>query len=204
MKIFLFKKWIVVLLCVILLILEGCAASTQKSQFFVLTSISKNSAEKLQPPSGKLSIGVGPFEFPSYLNRPNIINRVGANQVQLSEFHRWAEPIEENFSRVLAENLSTLLSTDQVSVFPWKGTLPIGFQVTMSVTKFHGELGGDSVLECRWAIFRNYGKEVLMMKKSSFKEVSKGQDYEALVSVMNKNLEKLSVEIAKAIKTLKS
>lgn len=199
MKKFLLNSPIIFLLCIVLPILGGCAASSQKSQFFVLTPIAKDSPQKLNSSPEKLSLGVGPFEFPSYLNRPNILNRVGANQVQLSEFHRWAEPLEENFSRVLAENLSILLSTDQVSVFPWKGATPIGYQVTVTVTKFHGELGGDSVLECRWAIFSDYGKEVLVMKKSSFKEVSAGQSHEALVAGMNKNLEKLSVEIAKAI-----
>lgn len=185
----------------LILMFGGCAASTQQSKFFVLTSIAKDTTKKLAPSRDKMAIGVGPFEFPSYLNRPNILNRVGTNEVQLSEYHRWAEPLEENFSRVLAENLSTLLSTDRVAIFPWKGTMPIGFQVTVSVTKFDGELGGDSLLECRWAIFRDYGKEVLVMKKSSFKETSKGKGYEALVTGLNENLEKLSVEIAKAIKS---
>lgn len=193
---------IIFLLCVVLSMLAGCTASTQKSQFFVLSPISKDSPERITTPPGKLTLGVGPFEFPSYLNRPNILNRVGDNQVQLSEFHRWAEPLEENFSRVLAENLSILLSTDQVSIFPWKGAIPIGYQVTVAVTKFDGKLGGDTVLECRWAVFRGYGKEVLVMKKSSFTEASQGNSYDALVAGMNKNLGKLSAEIANSIKSL--
>jgi uncharacterized protein len=201
MKTFLLKRPLILLLCAYLSIFGGCAASTQQSKFFVLTPISKDSPDKLNQSPQKIAIGVGPIEFPSYLNRPNILNRIGAHQVQLSEFHRWAEPLEENFSRVLAENLSILLLTDQVAVFPWKGTMPIEYQVTVSITKYDGELGGDSLLECRWAIFRNYGKEVLMMKKSSFKETSDSQDYDALVTGMNRNLEKLSVEIAKSIQS---
>jgi uncharacterized protein len=198
-----FKHYLMILLYGTFLILGGCATTTQQSNFFVLTPIAKDSPDVLPTSHENTTIGVGPLEFPSYLNRPNILDEVGANQVRLSEFNRWAEPLEENFSRVLAENLSVLLSTDQVSTFPWKSSIPIEFQVTVSVLKFHGRLGADSILECRWAIFRDYGKEVLVMKKSSFTEASQGQDHKALVIGLNKNLEKLSIEIAKKIKSFR-
>jgi len=203
MKILSIIKYLMVLFCFAYLGLAGCATSTQQSKFFVLTPIFKNSSDSLPHSKEKIALGIGPLEFPTYLNRPNILDEVGANQVRLSEFHRWAEPLEENFSRVLSENLSILLSTDQVSTFPWKSATPIDFQITVSVSKFHGRLGTNSILECRWAIFRDYGKEVLVMKKSSFRETIKGQGYDALVLGLNKNLENLSIEIANTVNTLK-
>ncbi|UCC31474.1 MAG: membrane integrity-associated transporter subunit PqiC [Phycisphaerales bacterium] len=41
------------------------------------------------------------------------------HRLTLAEFDRWAEPLAFGFSRVLAENLSALLLTDRVLLFPW-------------------------------------------------------------------------------------
>jgi hypothetical protein len=43
------------------------------------------------------------------------------NELQSDTFSQWAEPLETNFARVLAENLSVLLTTERVAVYPWQG-----------------------------------------------------------------------------------
>ena len=45
--------------------------------------------------------------------------RVAQNRFDLSENDRWAEPLDENLTRVLAKNLSVLLRTDRIVVYPW-------------------------------------------------------------------------------------
>ena len=57
-------------------------------------------------------IGVGPITVPKYLDRPQIVTRSGRNQLALGEFDRWAEPLQDNVLRVLAENLAFLIPTD--------------------------------------------------------------------------------------------
>jgi len=71
---------------------------------------------------------VGPVELPEYLDRPQIMTCESRNELQFAEFDRWAGSLEKAFSRVLAVNLSILLSTDRVAVYPWK-TTPIDHQV---------------------------------------------------------------------------
>src|SRR5262245_23853131 len=66
---------------------------------------------------------------------------------------QWAEPLPDNFSRVLAEDLSLLLATDHVAVFPRKGPVPMYYQMSVEVTRFLGAPGERSlwshVAHCR-------------------------------------------------------
>ena len=61
-------------------------------------------------------VAVGPVAIPDYLDRPQILTRSGPSELQLAEFERWAGSLEKDVSRVLAENLSTLLEKDHVIV----------------------------------------------------------------------------------------
>ena len=110
----------VVVLCNVIaalaLVLTGCS-STSPSRFFVLTSQDRLVAGHLQ---SDVSIGVGPIVLPHYLDRPQIVTRTGQNELRLAEFDRWAEPLTENVSRVLTEDLCKLLETEQVSIVPFR------------------------------------------------------------------------------------
>ncbi|HEX5606452.1 MAG TPA: PqiC family protein, partial [Candidatus Binatia bacterium] len=66
-----------------------------------------------------LSLGIGPIKIPRYLDREQLVTRISQNRFAIAENDRWAEPLEENFSRVLSENLSILLQIDRVAAFPW-------------------------------------------------------------------------------------
>jgi uncharacterized lipoprotein YmbA len=58
-----------------------------------------------------MSIGINPIVVPAYLDRPQIVTRIGANELEMAKFHCWAEPMEDSLGRVLAEDLSNLLFT---------------------------------------------------------------------------------------------
>ena len=66
------------------------------------------------------------------------------NQLALGEFDRWAEPLQDNFARVLAENLARLIPTDQVLLHAWPRSATLDYQVTVDVLHFDGWLGGES------------------------------------------------------------
>jgi len=72
----------------------------------------------------------------------------------------------------------------------------------MEVIRFDGALGGDVSLIARWAILEGKERKVVLARKSTIIEPSGTQGYEAMVAAGSRALEKLSREIAKAIKTL--
>lgn len=195
-------KSVILTLAPLLVVLGGCA-STPPTSFYVLNHLHSSKAEQQAAATEHgLAIGVGPVELPQYLHRPQIVTRGSDNKLHLSEFDRWAEPLERNVPRILAENLSVLLSTDRVAVFPWEKSTPIDYQVAVKLTRFEVNLGGESSLVARWSVMGAKGKEVLMTRRSSFRELADGQDYEAAVSAMSRTLADLSREIAAEIKAV--
>jgi uncharacterized lipoprotein YmbA len=149
-----------------------------------------------------VAIGVGPIKLPEHLDRPQIVTRTSRNALELAEFDRWAGSLQDDFSRVLAENLSILLSTDRISVYPWRKSVPIEYRVVVDVTLFDGRLGESASLIARWTVFRGHDKKVLFMQTSRISEPAGAQGYGAMVAAQSRALGHLSREIAKAIKTI--
>jgi uncharacterized lipoprotein YmbA len=181
---------------------SGCASSPP-SRFYLLSSLETPRPE-MKPSADErcFSIGIGPVRIPEYLNQPKIVTRGSANQLKLAEFDRWSEGLNGNFTRVLAENLSVLLCTKAIAIFPWRGGIPLDYRIEMDVQRFDGTLGGDVSLEAWWMILSGDGKTLLQSKRTSVSESAGGGDYESLVRAHSRTLEKLSREVAEAIKAL--
>jgi len=188
--------------CLVVLVLPACSR-TKPARFYVLTPLLvSESAQALRTSSPTVTIGVGPIELPDYVDRPQIVTQDGANTFQLAEFDRWAEPLEENFSRVLVENLSDLLAPHRITVFPWKTAVPIDYRVTVEVTRFYSEANGQTTLSARWSIQNPTGVKLLASRQSRLRESSGTQDYAATVAAMSKTVAALSQEIAAEIKSV--
>jgi uncharacterized lipoprotein YmbA len=133
----------------------GCsvlAPQKDESKFFLLSPVGESDAGVPASQRQSLSIGIGPVTFPQYLKRPEIVTRVGPDQLKLSEDRRWAEPLGENFQNVLAQDLSQMLATQQVEIFPWFSTTHIDYQVVIQVSEFDVTADGQSRLNARWSI----------------------------------------------------
>ncbi len=185
---------------VLVLVLSGCA-STPPTRFFVL-SPSPN-FEKVGNRQGErcLAIGIGPVKLPEYLNQPEIVTRVSQNELTLDEFAKWAEPLEDNISRALSENISSLLCTRSIALFPWRGGTPIDYRIDLQVIQMVGTLGESAVLDITWSIVDGTDRKKLPLitKRSTYRESTGGGNYGAYVSAQSRNLASLSREIAETI-----
>ncbi len=197
----LLRHLISLVLAALFIFLVGCGSSPP-TRFYVLHSMDvKESPESSG--AGCVSIGVGPVRVAEYLERPQIVTRVTPHEIMIADFDQWAEPLGQNISRVLADNLSALLCTTMVVVFPWKGSVPLDFQVEVDILRLDGNPGKDASLEVQWmALDLRKAKRVVAFKKLSFTEPTGGQDYRALVAAESHNLEVLSRDIAATIGTL--
>jgi uncharacterized lipoprotein YmbA len=185
------------LLLALAVCLSGCAGKSAPSKFYVLSSL----PEPALSASEGAVIAVFPVVMADYLDRPQIVTRVSQNEINLNEFDRWAGPLDDNFSRVLVQNLSTLLNSAKVLKTTENAGVPVAVYVGIEVMQFDGTLGGDVVLAVRWALFGKDGKTLLLAKRSSFKEPTEGATYEALVAAESRAVAALSREIASAIKS---
>ena len=184
-----------------LMVLGGCA-NTQPTYFYILSSLSNSNVEKVQPANQGIALGIGPVELPKYLDRPQIVTRASSNQLELAEFDQWAGPLKDNVPKVLAENLSILIPTDRIAVYPWNRSTPIDYRVVVEITRFEATTDGKASLVARWNILGKDGNKILLRRRSSFSESAKARNYKSKVSAMNRTLEDLSREIAEAIKAV--
>lgn len=185
----------------LLLMTFMACASNAPSRFYVLSPLIGSGGEpEMASDKHRVTIGIESVGFPAYLDRQEIVTRVSANELHLAGFDEWAEPLGDNFTRVLTENLSILLSTNSFIILPVRGPEPTDYRVQVEVIRFDGRLGGDSSLLVRWSISGEDDKKIFLTKKSSFKEATGGPDYKALVAAQSRTVEAFSHEIAGAIK----
>jgi uncharacterized lipoprotein YmbA len=161
------------------------------------------SGQGVEPLDRNVGIGVGPIEIPDYLDRPQIITRTNRNELHLSEYNRWAEPLAENFTRTLASNLSAILATDKIHTYPWDTPEAVDYQVLVNVSRFDAEPGGSAVLKARWSLVaRKGGEKTILTQKTNLSEPVAADTYNALVEAQNRVLEKFSREVALSIRSV--
>ncbi len=180
--------------------LMGCSGS-QPTRFYTLSELV--SASEPAREQKAMRLGVGPVHLPAYLDRPQMVTRNGANQMTVADFDQWAEPLETTFQRVLTENLSNWLATDQVVSLPARRDVPLDRQVEIDVTRFDADETGEAVLDARWLIFDGRGDRLLDSGRTITRRQSAlPDDYGSIAEAMSYCLGAMSAEIAQALTAL--
>ncbi len=188
---------IAVLICSVLGGCLGLGEGSQPTQYYLLSGIEEGQANVQGAPlDTEVVLQVGPVKLPKYLDRPQIVTHSGENELLLAEFDYWAEPLEENISRVLAKNLTQLVPTDRIILYPLEAPESETYQIKVDILNFSGQFGGEVHLDARWMVGGKGGKAIVPIKKSAFSEPTDKESYAATVAALNRTLEKLSREIA--------
>jgi uncharacterized lipoprotein YmbA len=172
----------------------GC--STPPSHFYTLSAsgaTAKNSSE--------LSVAVGPVSIPAVVDRPQIVVSIGANQVRLDEFNRWALPLQNNIARVVADNLTAQLGTPRVAVFPELTSADADYRAIIDVQRFDSVPGEAATLEALWVVRRMKDGKAEHGRTTIRQSVSE-KDYAALAAAHSQAIGRLSQEIADAVRSL--
>jgi uncharacterized protein len=109
------------------------ACTSTPARFYILNTLPAAETRPATAAEQGPVIGVGPITVPKYLDRPQIVSRAGRHQVTLGEFDRWAEPLPDNMTRVLAENLALLIPTDHMLLYAWPRSAALDYQVQVEV-----------------------------------------------------------------------
>ena len=191
---------VLILLCSGMLTIYGC--SSKPTKFYVLTPLAEVQTIPDRLNEDTLSIGVGPISLPDYVNRPQIVTKNGANELVIDEFYRWAEPLRTNVSRVLRDNLATLLGTENINKYPWNRFVHIDYQVSIDFTRFDSVIGKEATIEARWIVLTDRGRNEILRKKSKITKKAETEHYDAIVIAESQALAELSQQIAHEIYTL--
>jgi hypothetical protein len=178
---------------------SGCALlrgpTVQPTRFYVLDAA-------LEPRSAgpPLSIGLGPVSLPTYLDRPEMVDRIGENQLTFDEFNRWSEPLKDNFVRVLATDLDRLLDLERLVSYPWYSSTPIDYAVSIVVLRFEPQPEGDVLLHARWTIGDGRGHTAVNRESSLRHPGGSPADRAAAMTTLTGEL---AADIAAALRGLK-
>jgi uncharacterized lipoprotein YmbA len=179
--------------------LAGCGGSPP-IHYYTLSA--EAPAESASLGKNSRLITIGPVTLPEVIERPQLVLRTTPNRVTLVEEHQWAEPLKSEIPRVIAENLTRLLGTSQVSVYPQSAGDQAQYRVLVDVQQFESALGGRVSIDAFWTI-RHTVQGVASMKtgRSSVEEPAGGSSYEALAAAHSRALVRISRDIADAIRS---
>jgi len=183
------------------LTLGGCV--TAPSAFYTLNSTLPTDEESAPPlPTRELAVGIGPVRFPVFLDRSQIVVRTADNQLEVDEFHRWGGSLEDDFQRVLGENLGRLLGTRRILVEPAEVRFPLDFRVVADVLKFEGALGGDAIFKVRWGVLDADMLETLVIREDTYRSRAANAEPKAMVAALSETLSAFSRDVAEQLSGL--
>jgi uncharacterized lipoprotein YmbA len=185
----------------VVMTLVGCATSPP-STFYTLTAM-REIPDTVGASGAALGVGLGPVNFPRFLDRPQVVTRDVGNRLTIDDFHRWGGTLQDDFLRVWAENVSSLLGTTTVFVIPSEVRYPLDFRVTADVLAFEGTFDGDAVLKMRWVVLDHRTDQVLRVEETQYRRpLSEPKDEGALIAAMSAVLGDFSREVAATLQRL--
>jgi len=177
------------------MLIAGCVSSPD-SRYFTLNATMNHAVE-----SSSLSVVVGPVSVPAAVDRPQIVVSTGPNQVRVDDYNRWASPLQSNISRVVADNLASILGTPRVTVFPQALVATADYQAAVEVQSFGSALGEAATLDAVWTVRRiKDGK--LRIGRTTVREPASERGYDALAAAHSRAAARLSQDIAGAVRAL--
>ncbi len=175
-------------------LLSACVFGTsQISKFYTLTSESSPSISN----SYKSFVGVMRVQLPKYIDRPQIVTQnKNSPEIVISEYNRWIENPSVLTTRVLVENLSTLLPSAQIKINQY-GLEQFDRIISVEVIKMNAVLGEKITLEA-WYTIKNKAGHLLTRQKFD-DSVQIGKSYDDMASGYSQLWKKLSQQISNSM-----
>jgi uncharacterized lipoprotein YmbA len=185
---------IVPLLSVLLLSLAACVGGSSSSRFYMLEPITDLEAKGSASAIKKPVIVLSPVRIPHYIDRPQIVTATDKNVYQLSELNRWAEALDHNISRALAQNIALLVPAEVLSSNTSTKADRVNFRVSVNILEFHVDPQGQAGLRAQWQVARNDG--MILSRQASYRAPASSSDYRIIVEALNDCLNRMSRDLA--------
>jgi hypothetical protein len=105
------------------------------------------------------NLATATIRLPGVLDRPQLVVRTGPQTVDIQEFDRWAEPLDQMAARVLADDIARCQSTS--------GPEEPTYLLSVSVDEFMADRSGVAHLTGRWWTLKK-GEEKPVQLSHSF------------------------------------
>ena len=168
-----------------------------KETFYVLSG-PETPAPASRPDS--LVIAVGPVAVPDAVDRAPMVLAASPNHVDLSEEHRWAEPLKTAIPRVVGEHLMRLLDTTRVMTSRLgSSSSEIDYRVALEVQRFDSSLSTGAAIDVLWTLTGKRANPARSGRSSVREPASEGTP-EAVAAAHSRALARIAADIAAAMK----
>ena len=129
----------------ILIFFSSCSGSLP-TNYYILSAMEVDSSTPLKTTSYQRVL-LRPITLVDYLRKDRVITRTGLHQINVSDFHLWAEPLEKNIVRVLIENLNNNNKGIVVESFSHQKKKNIDKSIKINIEQF--ERVDDEIVELK-------------------------------------------------------
>ena len=202
MKVFL-RRLKIIAIILLSLALTGClGGQSPPTNFYMLSPLSPPQSGTFPASTeAHIHIGLETVVVAEYLNRSEIVVNLDNTIYQLADFNKWAEPLSDNLSRVLEENLTHLLQADSISVsFASESSIPFDYRLEVDVLRLDGNLGDQVTLVAQWTLLEAEEDDLKLMRRSEYQEQTADDTYRELVLAKSRTIEQLCRDMATAIR----
>jgi len=121
-----------------LLLLGGCASSPQ-TNFYTLS----DTAAETTAPTGVGHVIITGVTIPGEIDRPEIVRKIGPNQLSVAELDRWAAPLDDTIRRVLTDDIGRRMP--HAAAEPQR-------PVAVDIHEFYGDASCNVTLRAVWTL----------------------------------------------------
>jgi uncharacterized lipoprotein YmbA len=179
------------------LLLGACGSSTPV-RYYSLEQI--DVVAKPDAADSKI-VGLGPFRVPNYLRRAQIVTRGSGAVVNINDFARWAEPLDQAVHGIVANNVDGLLADIIVVAYPYITTVDLDYVVVGRIDRFDVGADGDAVMIVQWGLVDASRDEtqIAPQRHRYTARASNPDDPGSIATAMSDILTQLSRDIAKGV-----
>ncbi|HZM45863.1 MAG TPA: PqiC family protein [Burkholderiales bacterium] len=185
-----------------LIALAGCGgAPSPKTNFYSLSvEAAPVRPESATGPAAATRVLVTRVAIPGVVDRPQMVSRTASNSVEIHDFHRWAEPLQEAIPRVIAGNLAQQLGPGHaVSTSPLPG-LPPDVRIAVDVQKFEATMGTGVAVDVLWSVRPGVGEA--RVGRSTVEEPAAEAGHAGIAAAYSRALAAVARDIAVAASAL--
>ena len=121
------------------LLLVGACSSGPPTHFYTLS----DTAPEAAAPAGVGWVRIVNLTIPGELDRPELVRRVGPNQLSIAGLDRWAAPLDETIRRALTDDIARRVPA------PAPGQQ---YSVSVEIREFYGDSTCNVSLRAGWTV----------------------------------------------------
>jgi len=183
------------------LLLSGCASSPEPRNYVFAPGDGWPNVAARDSSATAYTVRFAPIRLPAYLDRPQIVTRTTATEINVDEFHRWGIPLDMTVAELLGTSLARGLPEAYVDVMPSRTRRADGYLVSVDIVRLDGFLGGPVDLVAQWQVEKtgSTSETVLAPRLARYHYTCADGAHDDYVKAMREVVSALGTSIAEAL-----